>query len=332
MNSELTHKLELLASNKQAIDKAFFLEFGVSQVISGLFFASMGREADIEKMKEAKKILSKKKSIFSAFRDVSELVVISKMALEKDPEQYLGDIIEVFDTLGKGKAIEDSYQVLASMIIVDHGRKNDVIELREKIQDIMRRMSKAHPLLTSSEDLPLTTLLAMTEKDTDQIINGMEECFSYIKKDLKIKADLNAIQALSQILVLNDGDIKTKCDKVAELFNCFKEQGSKFGTYLEFPALGTLVNVDVPSDRLVSEIIEAADYLKKNKGFSGLSMDKKTRLMFAAILVSGVYLKDSGDDTALNTAVATNNAIAMAVAEELAVMVIIMCSMSANSN
>ena len=331
MNTELTRKLELLASNKQAIDKAFVLELGISQVVGGLLFASAGKEADIEKMKEAKKILSKRKGIFSAFRDVSELVVISRMALAADPEKYLDDIIEVFDTFSKGRAFEDTYMVLTAMIIVDRDRKADTEMLKEKTNDIMRRMSKEHPILTSSEDLALAALLAMSGRDTDRIIADMEECFTYIKKDLKIKADSNAIQALSQILALTDGDMKAKCDKVAELFNSFKEQGSKFGTYLEFPALGTLINIDVPVDTLVGEIIEASDFLKKNKGFGGISIDRKTRLMFASLLAGEVYLEES-PDADINRAVVTNNAIAMAVAEELAIMVIMMCAVSANNN
>ena len=332
MNPELTRKLELLASNKIAIDKAFFLEMGISQVIGGLLFASAGKEVDIERLKESKKILSKRKGIFSAFRDVAELVITSRMTLEADPEQYLSDLEEVFDVLMKGKVMEDSYMVITAMIIVDRGRKADAEEIRDKTNEIMRRMSKEHPLLTSSEDLALASLLAMSERDIDTIIEEMEECYKYIKKELKIKADSNSVQALSEILALTGGSMKAKCDKVAELFNAFKEQGSKFGTYLEFPALGTLININVPAEELAGEIIEAADFLKKNKGFGGLSMDRKTRLMFAALLVGEVYTEESTDENVVNKAVITNSALAIAIAEEVAIMVVMMCVMTSNNN
>lgn len=333
MNPELTKKLELLASNKRQIDKAFFLEMGISQVVGALLFASAGKEVDVDKLKESKKILSKKKGIFSAFRDVAELVVTSRMALEADPEQYLSDLIEVYDVLMKGKVMEDSYLVLTAMIIVDRGRKADTEFIKKKTNEILKRMSKLHPLLTSSEDIALASLLAMTDRDIDSVINDMEECYTYTKKELRLKAEANSIQALSEILALTDGDMKAKCDKIAELFNAFKEHRSKFGTYLEFPALGTLINVEVPTDDLVAEIIEAADYLKHSKGFGGLSMDKKTRLMFASLLASQVYLTGEDSSEALNNAaIITNNAIAMAIAEEVAIMVIMMCAVSANNN
>ena len=63
-------------------------------------------------------------------------------------------------------------------------------------------------------------------------------------------------------------------------------------------------------------------------------MDKKTRLMFAALLAGNAYSNDrnSSDAIATNNAIITNNAIAMAIAEEVAIMVIMMCASTANSN
>ena len=339
MNQEFTDKLELLASNKQAIDKGFYFELGISQVVAGLLFASAGKTVDIERMKEARNILKKKAGVFSAFRDATEIVILARMAMAPDMERYIDDLIDVFNVLKKGKVFEDSYMVLTAMIIVDRDRKADAETIKVTTDEIMSRMSKLHPILTSSEDLALAALLAMSGRDVDAVIDDMEECYRYTRKELKLKAESNSIQALSQILAITEGDMKAKCDKVAELFAAFKEHGSKFGTYLEFPALGTLLDVQVPTDVLVPEIIEAADYLKKSKGFGGLSMDKKTRLMFAALLASEVYTggRDAADIfsnnvIATNNAIVTNSAIAMAIAEEVAIMVIVMCAATANSN
>lgn len=333
MNPEFTNKLELLAANKKAIDKGFYFEMGISQVVASLLFASSGKAADIGKMKEARAILKKKAGVFSAFRDATEIVILARMAMASDPEQYIDDVIEVFNVLMKGKIFEDTYMVLTAMIIVDRGRKADAEAIKDRTDEILKIMSKKHPILTSSEDLALAALLAMTDRDIDSIINDMEECYTYTKKELKLKAESNSIQALSQILALNEGDMRAKCDKIAEIFKAFKEHGSKFGTYLEFPALATLLNVSVSTDVIVSEIIEAADFLKQSKGFGGLSMDKKTRLMFAALIAGEVYGSEADSaDAMISQAVVTNSAIATIVAEETAIMVIMMCSASANSN
>ena len=197
----------------------------MSQVVAGLLFAGAGQEADIEKMKEARNILKKKAGVFSAFRDATELVLLARMAMAPDMEQYIDDLIDVFNVLMKGKVFEDSYMVLTAMIIVDRGRKADAEEIKTTTDEIMKRMSKLHPILTSSEDLALAALLAMSGRTVDDVIFDMEECYKYTKKELKLKAESNSIQALSQILAITGGDIKAKCDKVAELFEAFKENG-----------------------------------------------------------------------------------------------------------
>ena len=266
MNPEFTKKLDLLASNRKALNGAFVMEMGMSMVVGSLILAGAGKEADIVKMKEARKILKKKAPVFSAFRDSIELVVVSRMTLADDPEKYFDDLVEVYNMLKKGRIMEDSYYILSAMIICDRNRKDQAEDICARTDEIMRRMSKEHPLLTSSEDLAMAVLLAMTDRDVDRIIADMEECFTYIKKELKIKAEANSLQSLTQLLALSEGNMKAKCDKVADLFRSFRDHGMKYGTYLEFPALATIIDVDVPTDELVGEICEAAEYLKISWG------------------------------------------------------------------
>ena len=333
MNPEFTKKLDLLASNRKALNGAFVMEMGMSMVVGSLILAGAGKEADIVKMKEARKILKKKAPVFSAFRDSIELVVVSRMTLADDPERYFVDLVEVYNMLKKGRIMEDSYYILSAMIICDRNRKDQAEDICARTDEIMRRMSKEHPLLTSSEDLAMAVLLAMTDRDVDRIIADMEECFTYIKKELKIKAEANSLQSLTQLLALSEGNMKAKCDKVADLFRSFRDHGMKYGTYLEFPALATIIDVDVPTDELVGEICEAAEYLKKNKGFSNWNMDSKSRLMFATLVASDVYSKDKdSSEGVVNKAVVMNSTLAMAIAEEVAILVIMLCVMTTNNN
>ena len=326
MNQEFTSKLELLANNKKTVDKAFSMEMGMSTAVAALLYAIAGQEADIVRMQESRKILKMKKGIFSAFRDASELCVLARMAMTVDPERYLDDLTEVYNVFSQGSFFDNSYMVLTAMIICDSDRKADAKQLKAKTDEIMRRMSQKHPFLTDSEDLALAALLAMTGRDVGDIIDDMEECYNYTRKELRLGADANSVQALSQIIALTDDDVKAQCDKVAEIFNAFKAQKSKFGTYLEFPALATLIDVDMPADELVSEIIEAAAYLKDSGAFAGIEMDAKSRLMFAAMLASDVYATGGEGVNSAGAAVVANSALAMIIAEEVALMLLMMCT------
>ena len=111
-----------------------------------------------------------------------------------------------------------------------------------------------------------------------------------------------------------------------KLYNTFAEHKMKYGTsYHEFASLGSLIDIDVDTDELVDEIIETAEYLKNGKGFGGWSMDKKQRLMFAAMLVGDSY---EADKVLIDNA-AVSSTVAMIIAEEVAVMTCIMAATTA---
>ena len=183
-------------------------------------------------------------------------------------------------------------------------------------------------MITGSEDIVFSILLVMTDKSVDMILGELNECYDYLKKELKIKVDSNEIQGLGEILALSDGNMKEKCDKVVSLYNTFAEHGVKYGkSYNEFSSLGSLIDLDVETGVLVDEIAETAEYLKNGKGFGGMSMDKKQRLMFASMLVGDAYNADqflTGNTT-------MTSAVAMVVAEEIALMICLMASVTTST-
>jgi hypothetical protein len=107
------------------------------------------------------------------------------------------------------------------------------------------------------------------------------------------------------------------------LFNEFKAQGSKFGSSTEFPAIASLIDIEMPKEQLVAEVIEASAYLKKFKGFGSFYMDNKDRLMYTSLLANSVFASESSSDAS----VIVSNAIMMAIAEEMA---LIICMMTAS--
>ena len=76
------------------------------------------------------------------------------------------------------------------------------------------------------------------------------------------------------------------------------------------------------TEDLVTEVIEVAEFLKENKGFGMLDMDRYTRLMFGTMIVSGVY---SDEKVSLSASV-TSGALATVIAEQLCMYVAIMAA------
>ena len=329
MDSNLKSKIELFVQNRQAVGDAFVFEYGLNCLVSSLILTNVNYRANIEKMKEARKILASKTSILSSFRVTVELAVLTKMSIQNDPERYIDNVISVYKTLRGKRIIEYNCMVLSAMTIVDLGMMNEAGKIAARMENIVSKLSKKHPLLSDESDIAYAVLLAMSEKDDDALVDEIEECYVYLKKELKVKADANAIQGLSELLVIAGGNLKDKCDKAAKLFTTFKEHGARYGNYYEFSSLGALAGLDIDMDELVDLVIETEEYLRKEKGFGSWSLEKRERLMFAAIFVAEMF-SDNDDQVysnAINSAV-ISNALASIVAEEVATMTCVSMAMN----
>ena len=169
----IERKIDLLAANKNAISKKFSMEGNMMSIVSAFIFTGAGKEADVEKLKECRKVLKQHTGLLSSFRSTTELAVISRMALSEDPEKYFLDVKAAYDKISRGKFADNSFMI-------------------SKFNEIYKRMGKEHPFLTSSEDMSLAMLLALTDKSVDQIINDMETCYKYLKKESRMGAGSNA--------------------------------------------------------------------------------------------------------------------------------------------
>ncbi|MCR5104630.1 MAG: DUF4003 domain-containing protein [Eubacterium sp.] len=326
MKENIKNKVDLLVANKEKIEKEFKWGYSLMHIAAALVFTAENKEADIERIKECRKILKKNTGTFSSFQSDSEAVIVSKMALADNPEQYIRDVKHVYDILNKKHTFEDSYLIQGAICIYEAGRMDEAEFISGKFMELYKKMEKKHPFLTSSEDIVYVVLLAMTDKDVDTIFNEIEECYIYLKKDINLKVGNDELHGLGEILALTDGDIKEKSDKVVNLYNTILDHGVKWGKeYNEFGSLGTLIDIDVDNNILVDEIVEVSDYLKRSKGFSDWTLDNKQRLMFSAMLVGDSY----SENRSLMSSSAVSSTVAMVIAEEVALMMCMMLCVTA---
>ena len=89
MKEMLRAGCELLADNRDLLSKNFSWGMEMLSLAGSVIYTGAGRLADIERIKECKKILKKNISMFSEFRGNMEVPVLCKMALSQDPEKYL---------------------------------------------------------------------------------------------------------------------------------------------------------------------------------------------------------------------------------------------------
>ena len=308
---------ELLADNRDLIHKNFMWDMELMSVVGSVVYTGAGKTADIEKMMNCKKILKKNEGIFSVFRSNMEIPILCKMALSEDPEAYLANLRMVYDKLTKGKIFGSEYMALTALSICDVNMADKIDDIVAVTKELMKRMSSAHPILTSEEDAPLVALLALSGKSIDEIMEETEYCFNTMKKKFSFHG--NAVQSLSHVLTMCAGGAQEKCARVSAIYDALVVQGVSYGKDYELASLGALVNVDMTPEELAKEIAEASDYLKNRKGFGNWSMGKQGRAMFAALLAAQAFAPSS---SAMDASV-IGASLAMVIAEEIALMVIV---------
>lgn len=317
MTETLRNKCDLFERNRAAISKKFVLQKNEMSIAAALMFTSADREADIEKLEECRRILNRHTGFFSEYREAVKLVLLSEMSLSDDAERYIVDVKAVYKELHKGHFKDNSYMVLAAMLICEYGRQGDADRIIEKHNEIMKQMEKLHPILTDSADISYVILLAMSDRPVDLILSDINECLDYLKRTCKVRAGSDSIQRLSEIVALTEGDFKEKCDKVIKLYDLLQQNKAAIEDGYVFSSLGLLTGADEEQEQIINEILETYEFLKDCKGFGDHSEGKKLRLLFAELLVADSY----GAENAMINNAFINNALSVIKAQQIAAMI-----------
>lgn len=286
MRFELQDRCGLLIKNREIIKAAFKWESDTMIMAGSSLLTSLGLLADVEKLQFAEKILKENTNTFSDFRSNVKTPLLCKMSLADDPEKYFHDVEVVYKIINKSKWLGSEYKIIAAITIVDHDGISSPEYYVERTNEIYKKMKEKHKWLTSDEDIPFAAMLAMSEIDIDFLIEEMERCYEEAKETFK---DSNARQTLSHVMALDSMPANIKCQKAANIWKALKEEKHKYGRGYEIAVLGVLSCMDIGEQVLVRDIIEADEWLKKQKGFGTFGIGAEQRRMYAALMVLNSY-------------------------------------------
>ena len=117
MKESIKNKVDLLVSNKEKIEKEFKWGYSLMNIAAALVFTGANKEVDIDRLKECKTVLKKNTGTFSSFQSNSEAVIVSKMALADNPEQYINDVKAIYDILNKKHTFDNPYLIQGAICI-----------------------------------------------------------------------------------------------------------------------------------------------------------------------------------------------------------------------
>ncbi len=298
MRTTLEQLCNNFISNRDAIKSVFKWENEQLIAASATSFLNRGILADGAKLEACKKLLKENTGVFSNFRGNVEVPMVAQLAMAEEPADKMKKTLKIYEAL-KQEFRGSEYLVLAAAVMADMVSEEQVVKTTEKARTIYNKMKKDHPFLTSGEDSVYAVLMAVSEKSDEALMEEMEVCYKKLKESFSAS---NEVQALAHVLSIADGDAVEKCNKVVALYEALKNAGVKYGKYHELVVLASLALLPVEQSVLVEDIKAVDAFLTEQKGYGGFfGLDKKIRLMHAAMIVSCDYVKNDNADVAAMT-------------------------------
>lgn len=239
-----------------------------------------------EEVVNCKKMIEKETNIFSELRGNSFPPITCHLACAEKPEELMEQILNIYKMLRKAD-VPSGYLPLVAVIIATFGDECDYNRLIEKTEDIYQRMKQEHPILTSGEDSPYAAMLALDIKEPKVIIQEVEKCYEFLKGSFLTK---NAVQSLSHVLAMGEGDTLDKCRRFMDIYMTFKMKGYKFDSDYYLSVLGAVSLLPFDVNDLVEDVIAVTEFLDKQPGFGMLDSSLKERMAHATVIVSKEYL------------------------------------------
>ena len=324
MNERTLARCKNLIKNKETMKSVFTWEDGLTHLACAGIFINKEQTANEEMLLQCKVILKRNTGIVSHFKSTAKPMIIAMLASNENPQLLMERGLKVYDLL-KEEFMSSVYLPIAAMIIAQYADEASYAELVQRTRRIYKQMRADHPFLTSGEDSTFCALMALLDKPDEVLLGDAEECYKTLKSNF---FSSNAVQSLSHVLAMCDGEPKIKCQRTMELFQKLKEAGHKYGTSYELPTLGVLAMADGNQDEIVAEMAEIDQWLSEQKGFGFFSsISAKQRLMYAGMIAQQDYINDKMMQSA-----AVNGVISLIVAQQAAMCAAITASAAATAN
>lgn len=314
MRSSLQERCEAQVRNEAALRKGHKLEFEAIMKLAAMMHVNEGREVDVVRLAECKRILKDKVGLFSNFRGYMQYLVQVKMALSDDPNAYIDGVLRVYQRLKAGLVLPGEMTAMAATTIYENCPTGMCDVVVDRTREAYAKIKEQHRFLTGEEDLALIALMIMGGIDPDQAAEKAEELYAILKERYLPGSDTP--QAVAMVLALSDKPVDQKVEGFIGLYEACKAAGHATSKDKAMTIYATYVDLDTDRAEIVAEIGEVDEWLKGHKGYGPLGVGASIRRLIAATIV----LEDRQETAA--AAASTTSAVAQAVVEELVLILI----------
>ncbi len=304
---------------RDMIRQTFRWESSYIPPVCANLFCAKGILPDEGRLRECRDLINRNTGVFSSFRGHIRIPLACMLSLETDPEEKFRQAQELYQGL-KEYFYSSDYLALAAFLLTDYDCSDEKLSRGKKIY---RMMKEEHPFLTSSEDSIFAVLMAWSNQPDEAMIEDMENCYRILKERFH---DSDCVQTMTHILAMENGEASAKCDRVFALYDAIERNGGKYGKHYELATLAALAMLNADPEEMAGEIMDADSFLAGQKGYGALGLDKKTRMMHAAMIVSDEYAPREAVDRA-----ALTGTVSLMIAQQMAVCAAMVSATAASS-
>jgi hypothetical protein len=325
MTRKIEEKLDLFTLNAQTIKKEFIWHHTLTRHLAALIYAQAGRPVDCEAIHQCRDMIKRSTSVFSAFREIMSLCIAALLSLSDDPESLFSEVVKIYDLLKREKFRKSDYLAMAAYQIAANTNANNCFSIIERTKAFYDRMKANHRFYTGQDDYIFAAMLGLSDLNVDAGADRVEQLYTSLKDEFR---DKNSVQALAQVLVLGCATDET-VNRLMTLRDTLKAQKLRLDRLYTLPSLGILALLPVDIEIIARDIEEAQTFLRAQKGFGALSVDKQELLLLTAAIVAWEYADSvkSGVLTATLSTSITN----IIIAQQAAMIAMISASTAATA-
>ena len=309
MKANLQALCDQFISNRDIIKSAFRWDSHYLFPVCANLFCARGETASEKLLAECRDLIKASTGVFSAFRGNIRMPVACMLARSSSPQAQLEQALKNYKAL-KGSFWSSDYLALAAFMITELGGDARIDQIVTRGRGLYDRMRKEHPFLTASEDSIFAVLLAFSDRSDDDLVQDMEETYRLLKERFRSG---NCVQTMSHVLALTEGSAGDKAAHVISLYDAVTQAGGKYGRHYELATLAALAGMGQNDQEIAADMMDVDAFLAQQKGYGGLGIDKRTRLMHAAMIVSDQFTAREQVDQAAMT-----GTLSMIIAQQMA--------------
>ncbi len=281
MREDLLEKCERFIRNAEVMKASFGWNSGLINMCGAASVTFDGIEINIIRLKQISELYKRMTGSSSYFSSMFKPILCSTVYLAYDPGimlKKITDIYRMFNVVFHGS----QFLPQASAIIAQAGNPNYYKWLTERTKAIYERVKVFHPFITNYADVIYCSMLALSTKSDDEIIDDVNICSRMLRS---MSFSPNVLQSVSFILALCDGSTEFRAQQISSLYSELKKIKCKFGSKYELAALAALSSSQRPAEEIAIDISDADNWLSQQRFFNFFSMlSKSQRRLFAGML------------------------------------------------